>query len=59
MYSFGIKMIYKNFIDHLNILDVLSLRLTDKNFVARGITSTLNKIVTASQMVVLITAFHP
>lgn len=59
MYSFGIKMIYKNFIAHLNILDVLSLRLTDKNFVARGITSTLNKIVTASQMVVLITAFHP
>lgn len=52
-------MIYKNFIAHLNILDVLSLRLTDKNFVARGITSTLNKIVTASQMVVLITAFHP
>lgn len=59
MYSFGIKMIYKNFIAHLNILDVLSLRLTDKNFVARGITRTLNKIVTASQMVVLITAFHP
>ena len=55
---FGALIRYKNNY-HLNILDVLSFLLTDKNFVASGMIITLKIIVTISQTVVLITSVSP
>ena len=40
--------------NHLNILEVLSFRLTDKNFVASGIVTIFKNMVIAEPMIILI-----